>query len=53
MVTALPPPPGPRSPIPGGPMLAFRRDPIGLLTRLSHPYGDVVRYRLGVSASPC
>ncbi len=47
MVTALPPPPGPRSPIPGGQMLAFRRDPIGLLTRLSHTYGDVVRYRLG------
>jgi cytochrome P450 len=29
-------------------MLAYRRDAIGLLTRLARQYGDVVRYRLGV-----
>src|SRR4030095_8201623 len=47
MVTAVRYPPGPTSRLPGGQMLAFRRDAIGLLTRLTRQYGDVVTYRLG------
>jgi len=42
MVTAVRYPPGPTSRLPGGQMLAFRRDAIGLLTRLTRQYGDVV-----------
>ena len=41
MVTAVRYPPGPKSALPGGQMLAFRRDAIGLLTRLARQYGDV------------
>jgi cytochrome P450 len=47
MVTAVHYPPGPKSKLPGGQMLAFRRDGIGLLTRLTKQYGDVVTYKLG------
>jgi cytochrome P450 len=47
MVTAVRYPPGPKSKLPGGQMLAFRRDAIGLLTRLTRRYGDVVTYKLG------
>jgi cytochrome P450 len=47
MVTAVRYPPGPKSTLPGGQMLAFRRDAIGLLTRLTRQYGDVVMYKNG------
>src|SRR5215831_14225234 len=47
MVTAVHYPPGPTSRLPGGQMLAFRRDAIGLLTRLTRQYGDVVTYKNG------
>jgi cytochrome P450 len=47
MVTTVHYPPGPKSKLPGGQMLAFRRDAIGLLTRLTKQYGDVVTYKLG------
>jgi cytochrome P450 len=47
MVTAVRYPPGPTSRLPGGQMLAFRRDAIGLLTRLTRQYGDIVTYKNG------
>lgn len=47
MATILRYPPGPTSRVPGGHMLAFRRDAIGLLTSLVQRFGDVVQYRLG------
>ncbi|MEW5929016.1 MAG: cytochrome P450 [Gemmatimonadota bacterium] len=44
---AAPPlPPGPRTRVPGGDLLAFRRDPLGTLERVA-AYGDVVGMRFG------
>jgi cytochrome P450 len=40
-------PPGPRARFPGAHVLAFYRDMLGFLCRLSHEYGDVVAFRLG------
>lgn len=39
-------PPGPGRQLPGALLLAFRRDPLQLLTSLHDEYGDVVRVRL-------
>ncbi len=40
-------PPGPR-PLPAvGNFLAFRRDPLGFVTRLARTYGDVVKFAFG------
>lgn len=39
-------PPQPRFRYPGAVLFAFRRDPLGLLTRLARDYGDVVALRL-------
>ncbi|RLT33428.1 MAG: cytochrome P450, partial [Chloroflexi bacterium] len=38
-------PPGPGFSIPGQRLLAFRRDPTGLLTGLARTYGDIVQFR--------
>ncbi|MBI3959567.1 MAG: cytochrome P450 [Chloroflexi bacterium] len=38
-------PPGPGFSIPGQRLLAFRRDPTGLLTGLAQTYGDIVQFR--------
>ena len=46
MVAALKPP-GPKSRMPGGHVFAFRRDPLGFLTRLARDYGDVSTFRVG------
>jgi cytochrome P450 len=40
-------PPGPRSLIPGGPLLAFRRDPIGFLMSAAHQFGDIAHFGAG------
>ncbi len=40
-------PPGPKPILPGTNLLAFRRDPIGFLTKLAREYGDIVHFRLG------
>lgn len=47
MVTTTQYPPGPASRLPGGHMLAFWRDAIGLLTGFVQQYGDIVAYKLG------
>lgn len=39
--------PGPRSFLPGGHLLAFRRDPLGMLERLARDHGDVAGMRFG------
>jgi cytochrome P450 len=39
-------PPGPRS-IPGANIFAFRRDPLGFLTRVAHTCGDIAYFKLG------
>jgi cytochrome P450 len=45
---AAPPlPPGPRTRVPGGDLLAFRRDPLGTLERLAGGHGDVAAMRFG------
>jgi cytochrome P450 len=45
---AAPPlPPGPRTRVPGGDLLAFRRDPLGTLERLAAGHGDVAAMRFG------
>jgi cytochrome P450 len=45
---AAPPlPPGPRTRVPGGDLLAFRRDPLGMLERLARDHGDVAGMRFG------
>lgn len=45
---ASPPlPPGPRTRVPGGDLLAFRRDPLGTLDRLAAAHGDVAALRFG------
>jgi cytochrome P450 len=44
---ALPLAPGPRSWAPGGHLLAFRRDALGLLERTARAYGDVAGLRFG------
>ncbi len=40
-------PPGPRSSLPGANIFAFRRDPLGYLTRVSRQYGDIAYFKLG------
>jgi cytochrome P450 len=40
-------PPGPRSRYPGAQLLAFRRDPLGFVTRVVREYGDIVHGTLG------
>jgi cytochrome P450 len=40
-------PPGPRSRYPGAHLLAFRRDPLGFVTRVAREYGDIVHSTLG------
>jgi cytochrome P450 len=40
-------PPGPRSRYPGALLLAFRRDPLGFVTKVARKYGDIVHGRLG------
>lgn len=45
---AAPPlPPGSRTRVPGGDLLAFRRDPLGTLERLAADHGDVAGMRFG------
>lgn len=44
---AAPLPPGPRTRVPGGDLLAFRRDPLGMLERLAREHGDVAGMRFG------
>ena len=44
-------PPGPPAVWPGGQLWAFRRDALGLYTRLARDYGDIVAYRLGTQRS--
>ena len=39
--------PGPRFALPGAHLLAFRRDTLGFLMRISQAYGDVASFRLG------
>ena len=39
--------PGPGFSFPGQRLLAFRRDPTGLLTELARTYGDIVQFRFG------
>src|SRR4051794_8658662 len=46
--TQLPAPmPGPRARFPGQLAIAFRRDTLGFLTRMSREYGDCVHFRAG------
>ena len=40
-------PPGPRSRYPGAHLLAFRRDPLGFVTRVAREYGDIAHGQLG------
>lgn len=40
-------PPGPKSRLPGGLVIAMRRDPIGFLTRVARESGDIAYFRLG------
>jgi cytochrome P450 len=40
-------PPGPRSHYPGALLLAFRRDSLGLVTRVAREYGDIAHATLG------
>jgi cytochrome P450 len=40
-------PPGPRSRYPGAHLLAFRRDPLGFVTRVAREYGDIAHGKLG------
>ena len=40
-------PPGPRSRYPGALLLAFRRDSLGLMTRVAREYGDIAHATLG------
>lgn len=44
---APPFPPGTRRRVPGGDLLAFRRDPLGTLERLAREHGDVAGMRFG------
>ena len=44
---AAPLPPGPRTRVPGGDLLAFRRDPLGTLESLARRHGDVAGMRFG------
>src|SRR6202035_4632820 len=39
-------PPGPRARFPGQLMLAFRRDPLGFLTRLHNEYGPAAHFKV-------
>jgi cytochrome P450 len=40
-------PPGPRSRVPGRILVAFRRDPLGFLTRVAREHGDAVYWDAG------
>jgi cytochrome P450 len=40
-------PPAPRRGLPGGTLLAFRREPLGFLTALRERHGDVAMFRIG------
>ncbi len=40
-------PPGPGGWLPGGHVIAFRRDPLGFLTRTARTYGDIAHFRMG------
>jgi cytochrome P450 len=46
-VRELPLAPGPRSRLPGGHLLSFRRDALGLMERVAREYGDVAGLRFG------
>jgi cytochrome P450 len=46
-MTTVPHPPGPKTKLPGGNMFAFRRDPVGFLSRLARVYGDISYFRMG------
>jgi cytochrome P450 len=46
-VSTLPDPPGPRRGVPFAPLLAFRRDPLGMLARLKERHGDVALFPIG------
>jgi cytochrome P450 len=39
--------PGPRTWLPGGHFLAFRRDPLTFFTNTAHTYGDIARWSFG------
>jgi cytochrome P450 len=45
--SALLDPPAPRRGLPGGALLAFRRDPLGFLTVVRERHGDVAMFRIG------
>lgn len=47
MPAALLYPPGPKPRIPGANLLAFRRDPLGFLTKIARDYGDIAHFKLG------
>ena len=47
MTVALQQPPGPKERFPGSHLMAFRRDPLGLLARLAEEYGDIAHVRFG------
>ena len=47
MSTRVSYPPGPRAGLPGAEILAYRRDPLGMFTRLAREHGDVAHVRLG------
>src|ERR1044071_3729299 len=40
-------PPGPKSMLPGGQMLAFSRDPLKFLLTIAREYGDIVHFKIG------
>ena len=40
-------PPGPKSWLPGGQLIHFRRDPLALLISLARDFGDVAHFRIG------
>jgi cytochrome P450 len=50
MQTITQPPRPPRSFLPGGQLVAFRRDPLKLLTHLARTYGDITGFRIGPQA---
>ena len=46
-MVSTPTPPGPQARFPGAHLLAFSRDMLGFVCRLTQEYGDVVAFRLG------
>ncbi|MGE0405925.1 MAG: cytochrome P450 [Candidatus Korobacteraceae bacterium] len=47
MQSSLQRPPGPRSTLPGAMIFAFRRDPLGFLSRVAREFGDIAYFKLG------